>query len=43
MDGSEYPGIDFDIRIHPTAETVRAILEDEADIGVTCFASNDAT
>lgn len=36
-----YPGVDLDIRIHPTAETVRAILEDRADIGVTYFAPND--
>ncbi|MCD1262614.1 LysR family transcriptional regulator [Shinella sumterensis] len=38
---TQYPGIDLDIRIHPTDETVRAILEDEADIGVTYFAPND--
>lgn len=38
---TRYPGINLDIRIHPTAETVRAILEDDADIGVTYFAPND--
>ena len=36
-----FPGITLDVMLHPTSESVRAILEDEADIGVTYFAPND--
>lgn len=37
----KYPGIDLEIIMHATSETVQAILDDDADIGVTYFAPND--
>lgn len=37
----QYPGVDLEVMVHPTLATVQAILEDEADIGVTYFAPND--
>ena len=38
---ARYPGIDLEVMIHATSESVRTILDDEADIAVTYFAPND--
>ncbi|KJF74871.1 MULTISPECIES: LysR family transcriptional regulator [Rhizobium/Agrobacterium group] len=37
----QYPGIDMEVMVHSTSATVKALLDDEADIGVTYFAPND--
>lgn len=37
----QYPGIDLEVMVHPTSATVQALLDDDADIGVTYFAPND--
>ncbi|PZU21327.1 MAG: hypothetical protein DI589_14960 [Shinella sp.] len=37
----QYPGVNLEVMVHPTSATVQALLDDEADIGVTYFAPND--